>query len=55
MPEASNFFAFSEHVWRSVKPSDCIAVASGWVEYDASLGIDRVELAGAEAVQTFED
>ncbi len=50
-----NIFSFSEHVWRTFKPTDCIAVASGGVEYDASLGIDRVELAGARAVQTFSD
>ena len=50
-----NFFHFSEHVWRAVKPTDCIATASGGVEYDASLGIDRVELNGAKAVQTFSD
>ena len=50
-----NFFHFSEHIWRAVKPTDCIAVATDGVEYDASLGIDRVELNGAKAVQTFSD
>ena len=54
-----NFFRFSEFVWRDVKPADCIAVANGggfgFVEYDASLGIDRVELTTARAVQTFDD
>lgn len=50
-----NFFHFSEHIWRAVKPTDCIAAATDGVEYDASLGIDRVELNGAKAVQTFSD
>ena len=50
-----NFYHFSEHIWRVVKPTDCIATATGGVEYDGSLGIDRVELAGAKAVQTFAD
>ena len=54
-----NFFRFSEFVWRDVKPTDCIAVANsrefGTVEYDGSLGIDRVELTTAKAVQTFEE
>ena len=53
-PDLENFYNFSEHVWRDFKPTDCIAVADG-VEYDASLGIDRVELNGAKAVQTFSD
>ena len=53
-PDLENIYRFSEHVWRDFKPSDCIAVADG-VEYDASLGIDKIELAGAKAVQTFAD
>ena len=59
-----NPWRFCQFVYRDNKPSDCIALASEVrsrkeegrsVEYDASLGIDRVELAGARAVQTFED
>lgn len=54
-----NFFRFSEFVWRDVKPMDCIAVANGKgygpVEYDAALGIDKVELTSANAVQVFDD
>ena len=53
-PDLDDIYRFSEHIWRDFKPSDCIAVADG-VEYDASLGIDKIELAGAKAVQTFAD
>lgn len=54
-----NFFHFEDYIWRDVKPTDCVVAAKdaalGAVEYDAALGIDRVELAGAKAVQTFSD
>ena len=50
-----NPWRFNSHVYRDFKPSDCVVAATGGVEYDASLGIDRVELNGAKAVQTFED
>ena len=50
-----NPWRFNSHVYRDFKPSDCVVAATGVVEYDASLGIDRVELNGAKAVQTFED
>ena len=54
-----NFYRFEEYVWREEKPTDCVVAAKdaslGPVEYDASLGVDRVELAGAKAIQTFPD
>jgi len=54
-----NFFHFEDYIWRDVKPADCVVAAQdaslGAVEYDAALGIDRVELAGAKIVQTFAD
>ena len=53
--DLDNFFRFNEHIWRNFKPSDCIAATMDGVEYDASLGIDKVDLAGAKAVQTFAD
>ena len=50
-----NPWRFVNFVYRDFKPSDCVVAASDGTEYDASLGIDRVELNGAKAVQTFED
>ena len=54
-PGLDNFYRFGEHIWRDFKPTDCVVAATGGVEYDASLGIDKVELAGAKAVQAFAD
>ena len=53
--DLDNFFRFNEHIWRNFKPSDCIATTTDGVEYDASLGIDKIELAGAKTVQAFAD
>ena len=50
-----NPWRFINFVFRDFKPSDCVVTASDGTEYDASLGIDRVELNGAKAVQTFSD
>ena len=50
-----NPWRFNSFVYRDFKPSDCVVTASDGTEYDASLGIDRVELNGAKAVQTFSD
>ena len=54
-PGLDNFYRFGEHIWRDFKPTDCVVAATGGVEYDASLGIDKVELAGAKVVQSFAD
>ncbi len=54
-PDLENFYMFGMYFWRDFKPSDSVVTATGGVEYDSALGIDRVELAGARAVQSFAD
>ena len=63
-PDLDNFYMFGMFFWRDFKPTDSIALASEVggkkeesrsVEYDAALGIDRVELDGAKVVQAFQD
>ena len=54
-PDLDNFYMFGMYFWRDFKPTDSVVTATGGVEYDAALGIDRVELAGAKVVQAFQD
>ena len=58
-PSLDNPWLFQSYVWRDFKDDGAVAVASGCAqgrtEYDAVLGVSRVELKGAKAVQTFAD
>ena len=54
-PDLENFYMFGMFFWRDFKPTDSVVTATGGVEYDSALGIDKVELAGAKAVQSFAD
>ena len=58
-PSLDNPWLFQSYIWRDFKDAGAVAVASDGaknaVEYDAVLGISRVGLNGAKAVQTFAD
>ena len=58
-PALDNYWNFQCAIYRDFRDEDAVAVASdganGKVEYDAALGISRIELNGAKAVQTFAD
>ena len=53
-PSLDNPWLFQAYVWRDFKDQGAV-VKAGDVEYDAVLGISRVELNAAKAVQTFAD